>query len=84
MFAALAKSGITITPDSALDFPVGSMFWARSAALRPLLDLELSFEDFPAEVGQTDGTLAHAIERLYFYACEKSGLRWVHAGNKKD
>ena len=79
-----ARMGITITPDSALDFPVGSMFWARSAALRPLLDLELSFEDFPAEVGQTDGTLAHAIERLYFYACEKSGLRWVHAGNKKD
>ena len=53
------------------------MFWARTAALRPLLDLHLSFDAFPEEQGQTDGTLAHAIERLYFLACEHAGFAWM-------
>ena len=60
-----------------LDFPSGSMFWARTAALRPLLDLHLDFGDFPVEAGQTDGTLAHAIERLYFLVCEHAGFDWL-------
>lgn len=74
------RLGIALTPDSPLDFPAGSMFWARGAALGPLLDARLSFNDFPEEAGQTDGTPAHTIERLFFYACEKAGFRWVHAG----
>ena len=53
------------------------MFWARSAALKPILDLDLSFADFPDEVDQTDGTLAHVIERLYFYAAEAAGFAWL-------
>ena len=59
------------------DFPSGSMFWARSRALGPLLDLGLSFEDFPPEQGQTDCTLAHTIERLFLVACERAGYRWA-------
>ncbi|MFC4172950.1 rhamnan synthesis F family protein [Microvirga sp. GCM10011540] len=73
----LKASGTRITLDQALDFPSGSMFWARSAALKPLLDLNLSFEDFPPESGQIDGTLAHAIERLYFIICERAGFTWL-------
>ena len=71
------RMGVEIDPASPLDFPSGSMFWARSAALKPLLDLNLSFDDFAPEGGQADGTLAHAIERLYFYSCELAGLKWV-------
>lgn len=72
-----ARMGFEIGPDRALDFPSGSMFWARPAALRPLLDLGLAFDDFPTEGGQEDNTPAHGIERLYFLACERSGHFWM-------
>lgn len=72
-----ARMGFALPQDTPLDFPSGSMFWARTAALRPLLDLRLSLDDFQAEAGQTDGTLAHAIERLYFLVCEQAGFDWL-------
>lgn len=76
------RMGMTLSPTRALDFPSGSMFWARPAALRPLLDLNLSFEDFPDESSQLDETPAHAIERLYFYICERSGFSWLKVGQQ--
>lgn len=59
--------------DNALRFPVGSMFWARTAALRPVLDLRLQPGHFPPEAGQVDGTTAHALERLLGVACLATG-----------
>lgn len=55
-------------------FVAGSMFWARVAALRPVLDLKLTMEEFESEAGQVDGTLAHAIERLWSVAAQKVGF----------
>jgi glycosyltransferase involved in cell wall biosynthesis len=75
------KMGITITKEGRVNFPSGSMFWARTKALRPLLDLHLKFDDFPEESGQTDGTPAHAIERLFFFTCEKAGYKWINIIN---
>jgi len=58
------RVGIDKLPQYYFDFPVGSIFWARTAALRPLFDANLKNTDFPPEQGQKDGTLAHVIERM--------------------
>jgi lipopolysaccharide biosynthesis protein len=46
-----------------IEFPVGSMFWATTEALKPLLEHNFLAEDFDIEQGQTDDTLMHALER---------------------
>ena len=43
----------------------GSMFWATLDCIKPILELYLMPEDFEAENGQIDGTMAHAVERLF-------------------
>jgi hypothetical protein len=58
-------------------FPAGSMFWMRTNALRSILEGGLNFTDFEEERGQTDGTLAHALERLLPIAAKLRGYRVV-------
>lgn len=75
--ALLARAGVELRKDNLLEFPSGSMFWARSAALRKLLALELQWDDFEDEAGKIDGTLAHAIERSYLFFIEAAGFSWA-------
>jgi lipopolysaccharide biosynthesis protein len=71
------RMNIDLSLDHILDFPSGSMFWARSGCFTPLLDLNLKVEDFAPEGGQVDGTIAHAVERLFLFVCEKAGYSWI-------
>jgi hypothetical protein len=58
-------------------FPVGTMFWARVEALRPLFELGLAFEDYPTEPLPYDGSVLHALERLFPLVAESRGTRCV-------
>lgn len=58
------RLGLGDLPD-AFDFPVGTMFWMRTDALRPFLDLKLDWTDYPREPVADDGTILHALERLF-------------------
>lgn len=59
-----------------LAFAAGSMFWARSEALAPLQKLAIPVDAF-TETSATDGTLAHAVERLIGVSCGVAGLDHV-------
>ncbi|WP_018604638.1 rhamnan synthesis F family protein [Uliginosibacterium gangwonense] len=56
-------------------FPVGTMFWARTSALAPLVNLKLDWNDYPDEPLPYDGTLLHAIERLFPLILSVNNLR---------
>ncbi|MEQ1815954.1 MAG: rhamnan synthesis F family protein [Nitrosomonas sp.] len=68
------RLGITKIPAGYFDFPAGSMFWARTKALQPLLSAHIQVKDFPEEAGQKDATLAHCIERLFVLVTRRSGF----------
>lgn len=55
-----------------VDFPEGSMFWARGNALSEFLTLPLTVNDFPLEPIASDGTIAHALERLILLFADRT------------
>lgn len=54
--------------------PLGTMFWFRPIAMKPLFDKDWKYEDFPPEPNKIDGTLLHAIERIYPFVVQESGF----------
>ena len=69
-----------MTPQPEIDpwpvFPVGTMFWARTAALAPLVSAQLTEVDFPPEPLPADGSILHALERLLPAVTRAAGLTW--------
>jgi len=58
-------------------FPVGNMFWARTSALAPFINLEFDWDDYPEEPVPIDGTLLHAIERMLPLSLAANDLRFA-------
>jgi lipopolysaccharide biosynthesis protein len=75
----LTRLGLAGPVPEAMAFVAGSMFWVRLGALRPLLDAHLDESDFDDEQGQIDGTMAHAIERIFARVSADAGFRMACA-----
>lgn len=53
--------------------PFGSVFWFRPKALEPLFAHGWQHSDFPPEPLPQDGTISHAIERVYPFVAQGAG-----------
>ncbi|MBI4252673.1 hypothetical protein HY623_00610, partial [Candidatus Uhrbacteria bacterium] len=72
----MRKIGLDISSYE-VEFPSGSMFWFRPAALISLNKLNLEPIDFKqANEYAPDGLLEHAIERIFLYLAEVNGFYW--------
>jgi len=78
------RLGISIFKDELALFPAGSMFWARTKAVSRLLDLPLTWDNFPPEAGQVDGTYAHAVERLLGEIAISEGFEIIQTKSEKQ
>ncbi|OUS34832.1 glycosyl transferase family 1 [Rhodobacterales bacterium 56_14_T64] len=58
-----------------LSFPAGSMYWLKPQLLDLLRGLQLTVDSFDPEKGQTDGTLAHCLERGLGMMVDAAGLQ---------
>lgn len=73
--AVANRIGIKKLPEAYIDYPAGSMFWARTGALAKILNSGFNYDDFDPEQGQKDGTLAHALERLFAITVKDQGYK---------
>lgn len=62
-------------------FSAGSMFWGRTEAFSLLRKFDDLIDSFELEVGQMDGTLAHAFERIFGLLVNAEGYEMAEAGN---
>ncbi|MBK5307534.1 MAG: glycoside hydrolase family 99-like domain-containing protein [Frankiaceae bacterium] len=71
--ALAARFPFAFDPD-ALQYPAGSMYWARPWVFQRLADLQLTVEHFEPEADHLDGSTAHALERFVGVLATASGL----------
>lgn len=73
----IERMGLAVElPERDIIFPAGNMFWARTDAVRQMFELGLSPYDFPEDLGQLDGTIMHAMERIWCYIARANGYSY--------
>lgn len=80
----LNRIGVPLNTTDYFDFPAGTMFWARTFALRKVFQAGLTIEDFPEEKGQNDGTIAHAFERSVALTTLSEGMNFYEFNPEND
>ena len=55
-----------------IDFPIGNMFWAKVNSVYQIFEINIKNE-FPKENMQIDGTIMHAIERIWLFLVKLNG-----------
>lgn len=60
-----------------IEFPAGTMFWARTAALDALVRADFQESEMPPEPLPGDGTILHAFERMVPVVCEEAGYGYA-------
>ncbi len=70
--------------DVYIDYPMGTMFWAKVDAIRPFFQAKLRVDEFPKEGGQKDGTIAHAFERCLPVVCQYQEYNYVIFDAKQE
>ena len=70
---------VDMNPDKEPVAPLGSRFWARTKALKPLFAHDWQYEEMPKEPIADDATVLHAIERIYPFCVQEAGYysAWV-------
>jgi lipopolysaccharide biosynthesis protein len=70
MVEEFSRKAKIVIPDN-FNFPAGSMFWFNPVIMDQLIQ---HFDDsiLPFEEGQIDGTMAHAIERIFGLLCSNN------------
>lgn len=53
---------------------IGTAFWCRTKALEKLVKFDWKYEDFPEEPMPSDGTVSHAIERIFPFVAQDAGF----------
>jgi len=73
------KLNLKIPFDTNPTVPFGAMFWIRGDAIMPLFRHKWDYKDFPQEPILPEGTISHAIERIFPYIVQEAGYisTWV-------
>lgn len=78
----LARLNINIDLDINIEpLSIGSAFWARTAIFRTVVENPFTHLDFPEEPMDVDGTIAHALERVFPYLAQHEGYTTSYVMN---
>lgn len=74
MYALASELGINVPiTDVYPPATIGTAFWCRTDAIKDVLKKQWNYEDFDEEPLADDGTISHAIERIWAYAAQNAG-----------
>lgn len=65
--------------ENKMPITLGTVFWAKTVALKKLFEIDWKYEDFDDEPLKSDGTISHAIERILAYVAQDANFDagWV-------